>query len=114
MQGTDTTGGGAGRYRRVRRADALVAVVVGTGDVLLCGALFVMVLAASFSIGGPDAAQQAEMEATNRLAGRLYVGWLAGGLLLFGLFGLFRSALTHVVCMVAPPAAFLAYLAAAG
>ena len=41
-------------------------------------------------------------------AERLYFGWLAGGLLLFGLFRLPRSGLTHLVCMVVPPATLLA------
>lgn len=114
MYETDTTGNSAGWYRRVRRADPPVAVLAGVGDILLCGVLFWMAIASGITFGAPDETQQAEMDATNQLAERLYFGWLAGGLLLSGLFRLTRSALTHLVCMVVPPAALLAYLAAAG
>ncbi|WP_137989740.1 hypothetical protein [Streptomyces vilmorinianum] len=114
MHETGTTGDGVGWYQRVRRADALVAVLVGVGDLLLCGVLYMMVIASGITFGAPDATQQAEMDATKQLTERLYFGWLAGGLLLFGLFRLPRSVLTHLVCMVVPPAVLLAYLAAAG
>ncbi|WP_426567342.1 hypothetical protein [Streptomyces canus] len=113
MYETDTTGDGVGWYRRIRRADAPVAVLAGVGDVLLCGVLYMMVIASGITFGAPDATEQAEMDATNQLAERLYFGWLAGGLLLFGLFRLPRSVLTHLVCMFVPPAALLGYLAAA-
>ncbi|MFF9148234.1 hypothetical protein ACF1BN_25615 [Streptomyces sp. NPDC014861] len=114
MYGTDTTGDGVGWYRRMRRADAPVAVLVGVGDILLCGVLYMMIIASGITFGGPDETQQAEMDATHQLAERLYFGWLAGGLLVFSLFRLPRSVLTHLVCMVGPLAALLAYLAAAG
>ncbi|MFF5125913.1 hypothetical protein ACFY41_03075 [Streptomyces syringium] len=114
MYETDTTGNSVGWYRRIRRADAPVAVLVGVGGILLCGVLFMMAIASGITFGAPDETQQAEMDATNQLVDRLYFGWLAGGLLLFGLFRLPRSVLTHLVCMVMPPAALLVYLAAAG
>jgi hypothetical protein len=114
MHETDTTGDGVDRCRRVRRTDAPVALLAGTGDLLLCGVLFMMIIASGITFGGPDEVQQAEMDATVQLAERIYFGWLADGLLLFGLFRLPRSVLTHLVCMIVPPAALFAYLAAAG
>ncbi|MFI1016230.1 hypothetical protein [Streptomyces sp. NPDC020965] len=114
MHETGTTGDGAGWYQRIRRADAPVAVLIGVGDVLLCGVLLMLVIASGITFGAPDETQQAEIAATNRLAEGLYFGWLAGGLLLFGLFRLRRTVLTHLVCMVVPPAALLAHLAGAG
>jgi hypothetical protein len=114
MHETSTTGDGVGWYRRIRRADALVAVLVGVGDVLLCGMLLMMVMASGITFGAPDETQQADMDATSRLASHLYFGWLAGGLLLLGLFRLPRSALAHLLCMVVPPAVLFALVTAAG
>lgn len=114
MYETGTTGDGVGWYRRIRRADALVAVLVGVGDVLLCGMLLMMVMASGITFGAPDATQQAEMDATNHLARQLYLGWLTVGLLLLGLFRLPRSALAHLLCMVVPPAVLFALVAVDG
>lgn len=113
-EAAETAEDGPGWYRRVRRADTPVAVLVGMGDVLLCGWLFLMLIATGITFGAPDERQQAEMDAAEQLAQQLYFGWLAGGLLLFGVLRLSRSALTHLVCMVLPPLAILAGLSANG
>ncbi|MCX2181886.1 hypothetical protein KV205_15280 [Streptomyces sp. SKN60] len=114
MYETGTSRDAVGWYRRIRRADTPVAVLVGLMNVLLCGMLFMMVMASGITFGAPDATQQAEMDAAGRLAEQLYLGWLAGGLLLFGLFRLPRTAVAHLLCMLVPPAVLVAYLAAAG
>lgn len=110
MDEADTAEDGSGWYQRLRRADGRVAVFIGTGDLGFCAYLLWMVLASAITFGAPDKYHQAEVHAAYQLAERLYFGWLAGGLLLLLVFLLPRSAITHLVFMVVPPAAFLVYL----
>ncbi|MEU3597925.1 hypothetical protein ABZ714_04220 [Streptomyces sp. NPDC006798] len=92
-----------GMFRRARAADPLVAGLVVMGNPLLCGWLFLMIIGTGLS-DGQDA------DAAQRLAGQVYLGWLAGGLLLFAVLRLPRAAISHLVSLLLPPALFTAVL----
>ncbi|MFG2113108.1 hypothetical protein ACGFRB_10805 [Streptomyces sp. NPDC048718] len=110
----DAAGEKRGRawYRRVRRADSAVAVLVGMGNLLLCWWLLLMDIGSGITFGAPDAVTQAETDATHALMARMYVGWLVGGLLVFALLRMGRSVASHLFFLVVPPAALFIYVAA--
>ncbi|MEV7422319.1 hypothetical protein [Streptomyces sp. NPDC091212] len=88
-------------WRRVRQADKPVAVTVGTGNVLLCGGLFLMMIGGA--LGLFEATTREQETAARTLAGQIFGCWLASGLMLFSLMGMFRSLFSHLVTMLAPP-----------
>ncbi|MER7785100.1 hypothetical protein ACFE3N_26025 [Streptomyces albidoflavus] len=85
---------------RLRRSDRPVSVAVIVGDLLLCCAVFLMML-------GYGATTRAEETASWVLGGQIYGGWLAAGLTLFAVAGLRRALLSHLATMLLTPGALL-------
>ncbi|GAA2818545.1 hypothetical protein RMN57_28850 [Kitasatospora sp. CM 4170] len=102
MSEINTAVAGVGWYQRIRDCDFVVATLVGVGNLLLGGMLFMMCLSSSITFGGPTAADTARMHDTSRLAQSVFFGWLLVGLLLFGVFRMTRSVITHLACMIVP------------
>ncbi|MFD9004534.1 hypothetical protein ACFV0T_26835 [Streptomyces sp. NPDC059582] len=96
-----------GLWRQARRADRPAAVIVGEGNLLLCGVLFLMMIGGILAF---QATTPAEEFAARRLAGQIFGCRLAGGLMLFSLLGMVRALFTHLATM-APPAALILVLA---
>ncbi|WP_338899770.1 hypothetical protein WBG99_32505 [Streptomyces sp. TG1A-60] len=89
-----------GPWRRARQADRSTAVAVGVGDVLLCSVLcLTMIGATPFFEPTTREQETAAWQATVPLFGV----WLVGGLMLFGVLGMPRTALSHLLAMLLPP-----------
>lgn len=85
--------------RRARQADRPVAVVVGVGDLLLCGVLLLTAIGVLFF----EPTTRAEEADAWGVAGRVYGYWLAGGLVLFSVLGMTRTLLAHLATMLGAP-----------
>ncbi|MEV5433330.1 hypothetical protein [Streptomyces sp. NPDC052701] len=94
-------------WRRARRADKPVAVIVGVGNMLLCGVLFVMVIGGLLGFGATTREQET---AARILAGQIFGGWLAGGLMLLFMLGMTRALFSHLATMLFTPAALILIL----
>ncbi|MGW0842489.1 hypothetical protein ACWD26_20455 [Streptomyces sp. NPDC002787] len=89
---------------RLRRADQRVAVGVGAGDVLLCGVLLLMAVGALFV----EPTTRAEETEAWHSAGRIYLYWLVGGLVLFPVLRLTRTLVVHLTAMIVTPVVLFA------
>ncbi|MER5845650.1 hypothetical protein ABT126_00725 [Streptomyces sp. NPDC002012] len=94
-------------WRRVRRADKPVAVIVGVGNLLLCGVLFLMMIGGVLNF---EAATREQETAAQTLAGQIFGCWLAGGLMLFSMLGMTRALFSHLATMLCMPAALIVIL----
>ncbi|MET9801937.1 hypothetical protein [Streptomyces sp. NPDC006368] len=88
--------------RRTRQADKPVAVIVGIGNLLLSGALFLMTVGVIF-----EATTREEEIAAQRLAAQIFGYWLAGGLMLSSVLCMTRTLFSHLVTMIFPPTALI-------
>ncbi|MEV4432777.1 hypothetical protein [Streptomyces sp. NPDC049585] len=86
--------------RRARRADGKAARLVGVGNVLLCGVLFLVAIG---GVGFFEATTRAQETAWADAAGSVYGCWLAGGLMVFSVLGMMRTLLTHLTTMFLVP-----------
>ncbi|MDQ1035265.1 hypothetical protein QFZ75_001681 [Streptomyces sp. V3I8] len=86
-------------WAQARLTDKTVSVIVGVGDLLMCGVLLLM----SIGVLGAEPTTGAEETAAWHRAGELYVGWLLGGTILFAVSGMTRSLLAHVAMMLMSP-----------
>ncbi|TGZ11655.1 hypothetical protein E5Z02_03595 [Streptomyces rhizosphaericola] len=93
--------------RRVRRADKPVAVIVGVGNMLLCGVLFMMMIG---GLPGFEATTREQETSARILAGQIFGGWLAGGLLLLFMLGMTRASFSHLATMLFTPIALILIL----
>ncbi|MEU9804103.1 hypothetical protein [Streptomyces sp. NPDC051000] len=92
-----------------RRPDGPMAVIVGVGNLLVSSVLVMMM------IGGPwffEATTRQEETAGWETAIPIFVGWLVGGLALFLVLGMTRTAVSHIITMLFPPTALVAILLA--
>jgi len=87
--------------------DKPVALIVGLGNMLLCGVLFVM------AIGGLlcfEAATRGQETTARNLAGQIFGCWLTGGLMLFSVLGMTRALFSHLTTMLFTPTALFLIL----
>ncbi|MFJ5154183.1 hypothetical protein ACIQCF_21830 [Streptomyces sp. NPDC088353] len=89
-------------WRRVRRVDKPVAVIVGVGNLLLCAVLFFMAIGGLLSSG---ASTREEETAARILAGQIFGCWLVGGLMLFSVLVMTRALFSHLATMLFTPIA---------
>ncbi|WP_253266236.1 hypothetical protein [Streptomyces sp. 6-11-2] len=89
-------------WRRVRRVDKPVAVIVGVGNLLLCVVLFFMAIGGVLSFG---ASTREEETAAWILAGQIFGCWLVGGLMLFSVLVMARALFSHLATMLFTPIA---------
>ncbi|MFJ4472968.1 hypothetical protein ACIP2X_36515 [Streptomyces sp. NPDC089424] len=91
-------------WRGVRRADGPLAVTVGVVNPLVCCGLLLMTIG---GVLGAEVTTGAQENAAEGLALRLFVYWLAGGMLLFAALALWRTLLTHLATLVLTPTVVL-------
>ncbi|WP_445525533.1 hypothetical protein [Streptomyces cyslabdanicus] len=82
--------------------DKPVAVIVGVGNLLLSGVLFLMMIG---GVLGFEATTREQESAAQTLAGQIFGCWLAGGLLLFSVLGMTRALFSHLATMFFTPVA---------
>ncbi|MFE1251401.1 hypothetical protein [Streptomyces sp. NPDC058741] len=87
--------------------DKPVAVIVGVGNVLLCGVLLVMMIG---GLPGFGATTREQETAAWILAAQIFGGWLAGGLMLLSGLGMARAVFSHLATMLFTPAALILIL----
>lgn len=95
-------------WRRIRQSDKSAAVIVGLGNLLLCGLLLPML------IGGVlifEATTREQERTAQHLAAQTFGYWLAGGLLLFSLLRMTRTLFSHLATMLLPPVALILWFA---
>ncbi|MFF8609575.1 hypothetical protein ACF06X_27020 [Streptomyces sp. NPDC015346] len=91
-------------WRRVRQADKSAAVIVGMGNLVLCGLLLPML------IGGVlifEATTQEQETTAQHLAAQVFGYWFAGGLMLFSMLRMTRTLFSHLATMLLPPVALI-------
>ncbi|MFD9391037.1 hypothetical protein ACFWBB_09975 [Streptomyces sp. NPDC060000] len=95
-------------WKRVRRADKPTAVIVGMGNLLLCGMLLLMLIGGTLIF---EATTREQETAAQRLAGQIFGYWLVGGLMLFSVLGMTRALFSHLATMFLPPVVLILILA---
>ncbi|MEE1759620.1 MULTISPECIES: hypothetical protein [unclassified Streptomyces] len=86
------------------RADRRVAVGIGAWNVVLCCVLLLVAIGALFV----EPTTRAEESEAGQLAGRIYGGWLLGGLVLFPVLRMTRTWLVHLATMIVTPVVLFA------